>query len=190
MKHIIFRISIAVLSGIIVLIVFTTLTIFLGIANTDNILMDQLDNPHINGGYKNWKSQSISQDYIFKIPGDWDFQKTNTYHTITDREGFIGICIATTNNNSDEISHVLSNLIDAEIIKIEQEFFPEIISIGQAYFCQLTIQSETELIKYYQVALYNSTAGSCSLLFPVDVYTNFDELSEFAEAIMYSYSFP
>lgn len=176
-----------------VLLVFAAVigVIFLGMANYDKYLKNELDNPYINSSYSDWKPVTLD-DYSMYVPEQWQLQKDADIYYVTDKQNNTPVCcVAITSESSSlqDSQDILTAYLNDKVHNITATYPSNVITIGGSSFNHLDVQTATQHLTFYHLYLRKDFNSYCKFYFPADNVINYDELTEIAQAIIYSYSF-
>jgi len=161
------------------------------LANEDKILKRELNNQYINEGYQNWKSVSYS-DFRFCIPSEWEITADENHSKITNQNGDLVCYMAVVGQANYDYRYEMDfyeKLLDSNATSIESPT-PDLCytRVGGNYLSTKTVHPEE--LTFYSLMLQGTQMRSVYMVFPSETVSNEQELTEIAEAIMYSYAFP
>ena len=165
--------------------------LFLGLANEDKYLKNELDNPYIYSSYSGWKPVSLD-DYSIYVPEQWQIRKDADIYYVTDEQNSTLVCCAAITNEFSSLQDsqdILTAYLHEEVHNTTITYLSDVISIGGSSFDRIDVQTSTQSLTFYNLYLCKDFDSYCEFYFPANNVINYDELTEIVQAIVYSYAF-
>ena len=157
-------------------------------------LKRSFDNPYINANYRGWKKQSINRFGEIMIPEGWTTTEDESIIKFADEDKHaIGWAIITTNNNYTEdplyLKYICENCSPNPTFSFQTLSTGKQHAMDNSYYLSTKIQGEDTLCSYVTLVLKSSTNQILVISFlQGEKYSN-QILEQWAEAIVYNYSF-
>ncbi|MBQ4564633.1 MAG: hypothetical protein IJA58_09130 [Lachnospiraceae bacterium] len=164
------------------------------VSNTQKGLKAELDNAVINEDYAGWKLMEIPEWLETMMPEEWEIrEEDDVLHVFSgETEIAFGARIEGKDAVFADQKTFLETVKGVKGPEIEEKVVEGFATISESTFVELTMKQGNLSEKYYCIRLISrsvSVESDLYLFFPSEKVSDFDELFEIAQAIVFAYAF-
>lgn len=182
------KVLVGLSAGVVLCIFSSFLLASFGIGFENIGVKREINNPHVNADFKEWKNISVEDRYAFSIPQKWTLQETNRIYEIYDECGYLWAVGSELGHESGKFQNyrdLMESCIHLSIPDFTLTPISHVLMRGSEIY-QITYADEN-VKKYYVISLRRGTADKLVFIVFADLLQNAEEY-DFAEAIVYSYA--